>query len=68
MRRRSDLERVDNILARVVRAYPEDFGGDMNYAQEAARRGVPMVGIAEGLRALCERVRAVYGALEGTTT
>ena len=34
-------------------------------AEEAARRGLPMVGIAEDLRRLCERIRAIYRAAAG---
>ncbi len=37
----------------------------MNYAKEAARRGFPMAGIAEGLRRLCERTCAIYYAAAG---
>lgn len=43
----------------------EELLDAMNYAEEAARRGFPMAGIAEDLRSLCERIRAIYGAAEG---
>ncbi len=45
----------------------EELLDAMNYAEEAARRGLPMAGIAEDLRRLCERIRAVYRAAEGTS-
>ncbi len=44
----------------------EELLDAMNYAEEAARRGLPMAGIAEGLWDLCERIRAIYDAAEGT--
>jgi hypothetical protein len=40
----------------------EELLDAMNYAEEAARRGFPMAGIAEDLRDLCERTRAIYRA------
>jgi hypothetical protein len=43
----------------------EELLDAMNYAEEAARRGFPMVGIPEDLRELCERIRAIYRAAEG---
>ena len=43
----------------------EELLDAMNYAEEAARRGFPMVGISEDLRHLCERIRAIYRAAEG---
>ena len=40
----------------------------MNYAEEAEELwDLPMAGIREGLRDLCERIRAIYGAVEGNT-
>ncbi len=45
----------------------EELLDAMNYAEEAARRGFPMAGIAEDLRNLCERIRAIYGAAEGNS-
>jgi len=44
----------------------EELLDAMNYAEEAARWGFPMAGIAEDLRRLCERTRAVYCAADGT--
>ena len=32
----------------------------LNYADEAERRGIPIAEVAEDLRQLCERVRALY--------
>ena len=43
----------------------EELLDAMNYAEEAARRGFPMAGIAEDLRDLCERTRAIYRAAVG---
>jgi hypothetical protein len=43
----------------------EELLDAMNYAEEAARRGFPMMGIPEDLRHLCERIRAIYRAAEG---
>ncbi len=45
----------------------EELLDAMNYAEEAARRGFPMGEIGEGLRRLCERIRAIYGAAEGNS-
>ena len=45
----------------------EELLDAMNSAQEAARRGLPMGGIAEDSRRLCERIRAIYRAEEGTS-
>jgi hypothetical protein len=44
----------------------EELLDAMNYAEEAARRGFPMAGIVEDLRHLCERIRAIYRAVEGS--
>jgi hypothetical protein len=43
----------------------EELLDAMNYTEEAARGGFPMVGIPEGLRQLCEQIRAIYRAAEG---
>ena len=43
----------------------EELLDAMNNAEEAARRGFPMVGIPEDLRHLCERIRAIYRAAAG---
>jgi hypothetical protein len=43
----------------------EELLDAMNYAEEAARRGFPMTGVAENLRRLCERIRAIYRAAAG---
>jgi hypothetical protein len=43
----------------------EELLDAMNYAEEAARRGFPMAQIAEDLRRLCDRTRAIYRAVEG---
>jgi hypothetical protein len=43
----------------------EELSDAMNYAEETARRGFPMVGIAEDLWRLCERIRAIYRAAPG---
>lgn len=43
----------------------EELLDAMDYAEEAVRRGFPMAGIAEDLRRLTERIRAIYGAAEG---
>ena len=45
----------------------EELLDAINYAEEAARRGFPMAGIAEDLRHLTERIRAIYGAVEGNS-
>jgi hypothetical protein len=43
----------------------EELLDAMNYAEEAVRRGFPMVGITEDLRHLCKRIRAIYHAAVG---
>jgi hypothetical protein len=45
----------------------EELLDAMNYTEEAARRGFPMAGTVADLRRLCERVRAIYRAAEGTS-
>jgi len=45
----------------------EELLDAMNYAEEAARRGLPMAGTVEDLRRLCEQIRAIYRAAEGTS-
>ena len=44
----------------------EELDGELldglNYAEEAARRGLPMAGVLRDLRELCERVRAVHAS------
>ena len=43
----------------------EELLDAMNCAEEAARQGFPMEGIAEDVRGLYARIRAIYGAAAG---
>lgn len=45
----------------------EELLDAMNYAEEAARRGLPVEGTMEDLRRLCEGIRAIYRAAESNS-
>ena len=66
--RRGRAQYGPDFIGHPLEELDEELLDAMNYAEEAARRGFPMAGIAEDLRRLCERIRAIYGGGEGSLT